>query len=173
MLKLILLDRDGVINIDSDDYIKSPDEWHAILGSLEAISMLNKAGMKVAIASNQSGIARGYFTEETLHRIHEKMHYELAQHGGHIDKVFYCPHGPKDACDCRKPKPGLLFQAFQYFDIKPEQAYFIGDSQRDIEAAHAAGCSPIFVGKKIIAQTDILSYSNLLEFVKTFLGKIV
>jgi D-glycero-D-manno-heptose 1,7-bisphosphate phosphatase len=160
MTKLIILDRDGVINYDSDAYIKSPDEWHAIPGSLEAIAQLNKAGIKVAIASNQSGVARGYFSEETLQKIHEKMSNELKKYTGHIDKIFYCPHGPNDNCDCRKPKPGLLLQAFQYFNVKPEEAYFVGDSQSDIDAASAAGCDAILVN----------SHITLLDFVTTLLG---
>ena len=161
MTKLILLDRDGVINYDSDDFIKSPDEWRAIPGSLEAIALLNKAGIKVAVASNQSGLARGYFTEETLQKIHEKMLNELKQHNGHIDKIFYCPHGPHDHCNCRKPKPGMLFQAFQHFNITPEEAYFVGDSQRDIDAANAAGCH----------SERITEHHTLLQFVKTLLGR--
>ena len=161
MLKLVLLDRDGVINYDSDAFIKSPDEWHAIPGSLEAIALLNQAGIKVAIASNQSGLARGYFNADTLQKIHEKMRHELASYGGHIDKIFYCPHGPNDDCDCRKPKPGMLLQAFEYFNVKPEEAYFAGDSQRDIDAATAAGCQSILINAE----------STLLKFVTTFLGK--
>lgn len=160
MIKLILLDRDGVINYDSDAFIKSPDEWRAIPGSLEAIALLNKADIKVAIASNQSGLARGYFTEETLQKIHQKMLNALKQQGGHIDKIFYCPHGPNDNCDCRKPKPGMLLQAFQYFNIHPEEACFVGDSQRDIDAAKAAGCHSTFITEK----------NNLFTFVKTLLG---
>lgn len=161
MFKLILLDRDGVINYDSDDFIKSPDEWHAIPGSLEAIALLNKAGIKVAIASNQSGLARGYFTEETLQKIHQKMLNELKQYNGHIDKIFYCPHGPNDNCECRKPKPGMLLQAFKYFNVKPEEACFAGDSQRDIDAAKTAGCHPILINTQ----------NSLLTFVTNFLGK--
>lgn len=160
-IKLILLDRDGVINYDSDAFIKTPEEWNAMPGSLEAIALLNKARIKVAIASNQSGLARGYFTEKTLQAIHAKMLQQLANYGGHIDKIFYCPHGPHDNCNCRKPKPGMLLQAFQYFNVTPEEAYFVGDSQRDIDAAVAAGCHSCLID----------SDNNLLTFVKTFLGK--
>ncbi len=161
MIKLILLDRDGVINYDSPDFIKSPDEWRDIPGSLEAIALLNKAGIKVAIASNQSGLARGYFTEKTLQKIHQKMLSELEKHGGHIDKIFYCPHGPNDNCECRKPKPGMLLEAFKYFNITSEEACFAGDSQRDIDAAKAAGCAAILITEN----------HKLLQFVQTLLGK--
>ncbi|MES2203938.1 MAG: D-glycero-beta-D-manno-heptose 1,7-bisphosphate 7-phosphatase [Pseudomonadota bacterium] len=160
-MKLIILDRDGVINYDSPDFIKSPEEWHAIPGSLEAIALLNKAGIKVAIASNQSGLARGYFTEDTLKKIHQKMLDELKKCGGHIDKIFYCPHGPHDDCACRKPKPGMLLQAFEYFNVKPEEACFAGDSQRDIDAASAAKCRAIYIN------TD----NTLYNFITSFLGE--
>ena len=160
MIKLIILDRDGVINEDSPDFIKSPQEWHAIPGSLEAIALLNKANIFVAIASNQSGLARGYFTEETLQKIHQKMLTELKKHDGHIDKIFYCPHEPDDQCNCRKPKPGMLLQAFHYFNLKPQEACFVGDSQRDQDAALAAGCGFTFITKN----------NSLLTFVKNFLG---
>lgn len=160
-MKLVILDRDGVINYDSPDFIKSPDEWRAIPGSLEAIALLNKAGINVAIASNQSGLARGYFTEETLQKIHQKMLDELKQYGGHIDKIFYCPHGPDDDCSCRKPNPGMLLAAFQYFNIEPDEACFVGDSQRDIEAAKRAACHSVLID----------SDHSLLKFVTSFLGK--
>lgn len=159
--KLILLDRDGVINYDSPEFIKSPHEWKAIPGSLKAIAMLNQANIRIAIATNQSGLARGYFTEETLNQIHQKMHEELKAEGGMIDKIFYCPHGPHDHCDCRKPKPGMLLKAFDYFNVKAEQACFIGDSARDIEAAMAANCDGILVSDQF----------TLLDYVYEFLGK--
>ena len=107
-MKLIILDRDGVLNEDSDEYIKSPEEWIPIPGSLEAVARLTQAGYRVVIASNQSGIARGYFDLETLHAMHEKMDRLLAALGGKVEAVFFCPHGPDEDCSCRKPKPGLL-----------------------------------------------------------------
>ena len=116
-MKLIILDRDGVINHDSDDYIKSPDEWQPIDGSLEAIARLNHAGYTIAIASNQSGLARGYFDIEVLTAMHKKMDELLAKMGGRIDAIFYCPHGPDDACHCRKPKPGMLLDIGQRFNV--------------------------------------------------------
>lgn len=153
-MKLVILDRDGVINYDSPNYIKSPEEWQALPGSLEAISLLNKAGIKVAIATNQSGIFRELFSEEILNSIHQKLKDQLTELNGHIDAIFYCPHNPNNTCDCRKPKPGLLQQALERFNILPGDACFVGDSYKDIQAAQIAGCQPILVetgnGKKVI-----------------------
>jgi D-glycero-D-manno-heptose 1,7-bisphosphate phosphatase len=142
---LIILDRDGVINADSAEHIKSPEEWHAISGSLEAIAKLNRAGHTVVVATNQSGVARGYFNLQTLAAIHQKMQDELAKVGGHIDAIFFCPHGPDDNCDCRKPKPGLLWQIAKQFNTDFKDALVIGDSLRDIQAAQAVGCKAILV----------------------------
>ena len=145
MMKLIILDRDGVINEDSDEYIKSPDEWIPIPGSIDAIARLNHAGYSVAIASNQSGIARGYFTLETLAAISVKMCTQLSQHGGRIDAMIFCPHGPKDGCDCRKPKPGMLIEIGNRFKTSLSKVYFVGDNINDLKAARAAGVLPILV----------------------------
>ena len=144
-MRLIILDRDGVINEDSDAYIKSPAEWAPIPGSLEAIARLNHEGWRVVVASNQSGIARGLFAIDTLMRIHEKMQRALAQFGGAIDAVFFCPHGPDDHCRCRKPKPGLLedIGARLHIDLRGVPA--VGDSRRDLEAARQVGALPILV----------------------------
>ena len=144
-MKLIILDRDGVINEDSDDYIKSPDEWVPIPGSLDAIARLNHAGYMVAIASNQSGIARGYFSLETLAAMNVKMKDMLSPLGGRIDAMFYCPHGPKDGCDCRKPRPGLLTEIGNRFQVSLGDVYFVGDNINDIKAARAAGAKPVIV----------------------------
>lgn len=144
-MKLIILDRDGVINQDSDDYIKSPDEWIPIAGSLDAIARLNHAGYSVAIASNQSGIARGYFSLETLAAMNVKMNEMLSQLGGRIDAMFYCPHGPKDRCDCRKPRPGMLTDIGNRFQTELGDVMFVGDNINDIKAAKAAGARPVLV----------------------------
>lgn len=144
-MKLIILDRDGVINHDSPNYIKTPAEWIAIPGSLAAIAQLNRAGYQVVIATNQSGLARGLYNEVMLQQIHQKMFDELAQYGGVIDHIFYCPHGPDDHCACRKPKPGLLHQIAAHYQIDLTGVPFVGDSMRDIEAARAAACQPILV----------------------------
>lgn len=144
-MSFVILDRDGVINYDSDEYIKSPDEWHPIPGSLNAIAQLNRAGFKVLVATNQSGIARGYYDVPTLDRIHEKLMQELATVGGFIDEIFFCPHHPDDCCACRKPKPGLLYQIKTKYPVILQETFFIGDSLTDIKAAQIAGCLPLLV----------------------------
>lgn len=151
-MRIIILDRDGVINQDSDDYIKSVDEWQPIEGSIEAISKLSQAGIKVVIATNQSGLARGLFDEIELAKMHQKMCELVELAGGTVDGVFYCPHLPADNCQCRKPKPGLIASIEKEFNCSAKNAYFIGDSLKDIQAARAAGCTPILVktGKGLI-----------------------
>lgn len=143
--KFIILDRDGVINFDSDDYIKSPDEWIPIPGSLEAIAQLNQAGYRIVIATNQSGVSRGLFSAATLNAIHAKMHQALTQYGGYIDAIFFCPHSEKDLCQCRKPHPGLLQQISKRFDIELKNIPVVGDSLRDLQAAETVGCIPHLV----------------------------
>ncbi len=143
---LVILDRDGVINYDSPEYIKSPEEFHLIPGSLSAIARLTKAGYSVVIATNQSGVGRGYYTLEILDKIHQKMNDALALEGGHIDGIYFCPHLPEEGCECRKPKPGLLLRIAEDFKIDLRQALFIGDSLRDWEAAQAVSCPFMFIG---------------------------
>jgi D-glycero-D-manno-heptose 1,7-bisphosphate phosphatase len=156
----IILDRDGVINYESQEYIKSPDEWIAIPGSLEAIARLNKAGFKVLVATNQSGVARGYYDLETLDAIHEKLMRELAEVGGYVEEIFFCPHHPEENCECRKPKVGLIQQIKEKYKFDLNQTYFIGDNKTDIELAEAVGCLPILVltGK---GQKTLDEYSEL------------
>lgn len=144
-MKLIILDRDGVINFDSDEFIKNPDEFIPIPGSLQAIARLNQAGYTVVVATNQSGIARGYFSEATLQQIHEKLTDLLNQAGGKIEAIYYCPHGPDDHCDCRKPKAGLLKQILQNYPANAATVPAIGDSLRDLQAALAVGARPMLV----------------------------
>lgn len=141
-MKLIILDRDGVINKESRDYIKSPGEWQPIPGSLEAIAKLYQAGYTIVVATNQSGVARGYYDLNTLEAIHNKLHSELDKLNGKISKIYFCPHGPNDGCNCRKPKTGMCEQIAKDFNInlKDIQPIFIGDSYRDFELAHATGC---------------------------------
>jgi D-glycero-D-manno-heptose 1,7-bisphosphate phosphatase len=158
-MKLIILDRDGVINEDSAAYIKHPDEWIPIPGSLQAIARLHQAGWKVAIASNQSGLARGYFDTTTLTAIHQKMRKALASLGGSIDALFICPHGPDQGCTCRKPLPGLFHDIARRYDLTLEGVPAVGDSMRDLQASAAAGCTPWLVqtgnGAKTIEQAHL------------------
>jgi len=143
--KLIVLDRDGVINYDSDDYIKSVDEWIPLPGSMEALAKLTQAGFKIAIATNQSGISRGYFTVATLDAMHQKMLTLATEAGAKIDYIAYCPHGPDDGCDCRKPLPGLIHQIEKALNLSAKDCYMVGDSLRDLQAGQAAGLIPALV----------------------------
>lgn len=158
-MKLIVLDRDGVINHDSDAYIKSKEEWQPIEGSLEAIARLNHGGYTVVVASNQSGLARGHFEIEGLTAIHQKMDEMLTKLGGRIDAVFYCPHGPDDTCDCRKPKPGMLLEIGRRFNVSLKDVIFIGDSISDVKAASNASANPMLVrtGKGVKAEKILKS----------------
>jgi D-glycero-D-manno-heptose 1,7-bisphosphate phosphatase len=144
-MKLVILDRDGVINYDSAQFIKSPDEWKPIPGSLEAIALLNQSGYRVALATNQSGIGRGLFDMATLNAIHDKMHRALAQLGGRIDALFYCPHAADANCDCRKPKPGMIEEIGRRFAIDLTGVPSVGDSLRDLQAGIPFGVQPILV----------------------------
>ena len=144
-IKLVILDRDGTINRASDEFVKSPDEWHPLPGALEAISRLNHAGFHVVLATNQSGLGRGLFDMAALNAVHGYMLKNLAAAGGRIDAIFYCPHTPEDACTCRKPLPGLIEQVADRFGIDVKDVPFVGDSLRDMQAAAAAGCAPHLV----------------------------
>jgi len=144
-MKLVILDRDGVINEDSDEYIKSVDEWCPIPGSLLAMGKLCQAGYTLVVATNQSGIARGYYDLQTLHAIHRKMDNLLEAYGGRVDAVFFCPHGPNDRCDCRKPKDGLYKDIARRYQMDLTGVPAIGDSYRDLQAARSAGAEPMLV----------------------------
>ncbi|MEM8984148.1 MAG: D-glycero-beta-D-manno-heptose 1,7-bisphosphate 7-phosphatase [Pseudomonadota bacterium] len=136
---LVILDRDGVINADSDNYIRSPADWIPLPGSIEAIARLHRAGIPVTIATNQSGIARGYFSRSTLYRIHAKLRRAVRAAGGDIAAIAFSPYGPNDNSDCRKPRPGMVIRLLRRFHVTAEQAILIGDSSRDLAAAEAAG----------------------------------
>ena len=142
---LIVLDRDGVINADSDDYIKSPDEWLPLPGSLEAIARLDRAGFDVVVATNQSGVGRGLFSAEALEAIHARMRRMIAAAGGSIAGIYVCPHRPDDGCDCRKPLPGLLHRIGEDFGRSLRGVPFVGDKLSDVEAARAVGAHAMFV----------------------------
>jgi D-glycero-D-manno-heptose 1,7-bisphosphate phosphatase len=158
-MRLVILDRDGVINEDSDEYIKCPAEWVPIPNSLEAMLRLNQAGYRIVVVTNQSGVARGLLDVSTLNRIHGKMHHLLAQMGGNIEAVLFCPHLPTDNCDCRKPRPGLLQELSRRLRISLDGVPAVGDSLRDLQAAQAVGAKPLLVrtGKgKITAENASL-----------------
>ena len=144
-MQTIVLDRDGVINEDSDDYIKSAAEWNPIAGSLEAISLLHNNGLRIAVATNPSGIARGLFDGEALASIHHKMCSMVEEMGGFIDGIFFCPHGPEESCSCRKPATGLLEQIESEFQCVLPGSYFIGDSLKDLQSGRAYGLKPVLV----------------------------
>ncbi len=178
--KLIILDRDGVINHDSDAYIKKPDEWQPIAGSLEAISRLHQAGYRIVVATNQSGVGRGLFDMGTLNAIHEKMHRAVAQQGGYIDAIFFCPHTDADQCLCRKPQTGMLKEIIARFNVNPEQTHMVGDTVHDLHAATAVGCIPnlVLTGKGEQTQhhpdcpNDTKIHADLMHFADTLLASV-
>ena len=144
-MKLIILDRDGTINADSDDYIKSPEEWEPLPGALDAVARLHHLGYHIVLATNQSGLARGLFDMAALNAMHAKMSKLLAQKGGRFEALFFCPHRPEDECSCRKPLPGLFLQIGDRFGVDLSQVAAVGDALRDVQAAAAAGCEPHLV----------------------------
>jgi D-glycero-D-manno-heptose 1,7-bisphosphate phosphatase len=176
--RYILLDRDGVINHDSDAFIKSPDEWQPIEGSLEAIALLNLAGFKVIIVTNQSGVAKGLLDENMLANIHSKMIQLVNNKGGDIEAIYYCPHGADSDCECRKPKPGMLETFAKDFDVTLSTITVIGDSLRDLQAAEAVGAEPILVktGKGQITllnnpDLNFLVFENLYDAAKHIISR--
>lgn len=177
-MKLVILDRDGVINYDSDEFIKSPAEWVPIPGSLEAMSRLHREGYKIVVASNQSGIARGLLDMDTLARIHAKMLEAVRNKGGEIDAIFFCPHGPDDGCGCRKPLPGLLEDIAERLKVSLNGVYAVGDAERDVEAARAVRARPVLVrtgkGQRTLKKSKLLRgvpvYADLAAFTDALLG---
>ena len=167
-MKLIILDRDGVINRDSDQFIKSPEEWQPIDGSLDAIAFLTQAGYTIAVATNQSGIARGYFTVETLNEMHGKMHRLVQQAGGEISGVWFCPPKADSPCCSRQPEPGRIFDILARFNAEASETYLVGDSLRDLQAIARAGGLPVLVltgkGKKTLAKEKDRLPENTLVF---------
>jgi len=144
-VKLVILDRDGVINFDSDQYIKAPSEWRPLPGSIEAIARLNQSGFRVAVATNQSGIGRGLFDMATLNAINDKMMEMVFRQGGRIDALFFCPHTAAEDCNCRKPRTGMLEEIAARFHTELKGVPAIGDSLRDLQAAESVGAQPILV----------------------------
>lgn len=144
-MKLVILDRDGTLNPLGDDFITSPDEWSAQPGALEAVARLNHGGWRVVVATNQSGIGRGLFDMHALNAMHEKMHRLVNQAGGRIDAVIFCPHMADDQCDCRKPKPGMVHEVMERFNVRGDGLPLIGDSLRDLQAVAEVGGKPLLV----------------------------
>lgn len=177
-MKLVILDRDGVINEDSDEYIKSMEEWLPIPGSLEAIARLHREGYRVVVITNQSGVARGLFQTDTLMLIHAKMIDAVRAKGGDIDSIFFCPHGPDDGCRCRKPLPGLYEEAADRLKINLQGVYAVGDSERDIVVARAVQAQPVLVrtgkGKRTQKKSQQLDgvpvYDDLAAFTDALLS---
>jgi D-glycero-D-manno-heptose 1,7-bisphosphate phosphatase len=179
-IKLIILDRDGVLNFDSDNYIKSPEEWRPIPGSAEAVKLLKDAGYFVAVATNQSGVGRGYYSEAVLEAIHQKMHAYLAKAGTAVDAIAYCPHTPDNVCACRKPKSGMLKDLMAKFAVKPEETIMVGDALRDLQAAWGVHCTAVLVrsgkGFKTLAEHPeklhgTLAFDDLAAFAKHLIQK--
>ena len=178
-MHLIILDRDGVINHDSEDYIKSPDEWLPIAGSIEAIARLSQADYRIVVATNQAGLGRRLFDLDALMHMHDKMHRLVNEAGGEIEAVVFCPHRPEDGCDCRKPKPGMLLEIAGRFMMDLQDVPFVGDSLRDLQAARAAGAKPVLVrtgnGARTLATLSgfagVEVYDNLAAFADAVLAK--
>ena len=183
-MKTIILDRDGVINQDSDEFIKSVDEWQAIPGSLEALALLHRHDFRVVVVTNQSGIARGLFSLATLNDIHRHMLAETRKKGGLIEAIFFCPHGPDDGCTCRKPASGMFKDVASRLKIEMSGVPAVGDSLRDLQAAQDVGALPVLVktGKgnattrmlkkkaSPIAIDDVISFKDLASFTDSLLA---
>lgn len=180
-MKLVILDRDGVINHDSDEYIKSPGEWTPIAGSLEAIARLHREGYRIIVATNQSGVGRGLYDMDMLGRIHARMLEAVRAKGGEIDAIFFCPHKPEDECDCRKPRPGLMMEIAERLKVNLAGVYAVGDSERDVQAARAVAARPVLVrtgkGRRTLKKSKLLAdvpvFDDLAAFTDNFLtGKL-
>ncbi|HEY7761305.1 MAG TPA: D-glycero-beta-D-manno-heptose 1,7-bisphosphate 7-phosphatase [Burkholderiales bacterium] len=179
-MKLVILDRDGVINTDSDQFIKTPDEWKPLPGSLEAIARLTHSGFRVVVCSNQSGVGRGLLDMAALNAINDKMYKALAPFGGRIDALFYCPHPAEANCACRKPRPGMFQDIAKRFNVTLAGVPSVGDSLRDMQASAAAGCQPILVltgkGRKTLAAGDLPEgtqvFDDLAAAVRAIIAKL-
>ena len=162
-MKLVILDRDGTLNVDRDDFVKSPDEWEPLPGALEAVARLNHAGWKTVVATNQSGLARGLFDMAALNAMHAKMNALLAQCGGRIEAVYFCPHGPNDGCDCRKPLPGQFRRIGADFRVDLHNVPTVGDTLRDLQAGAALGCKTHLVRTGKAERLDATGLDDLLR----------
>jgi D-glycero-D-manno-heptose 1,7-bisphosphate phosphatase len=180
MNKLVILDRDGVINLDSDAFVKNADEWIPITNSIKAIARLYKAGYQIAVATNQSGLGRGHFNQQDLDDMHHKMVQLVEAEGGHFATIKWCPHKPDAGCECRKPLPGLIDQIKQELGLEDlSGAYMVGDSLRDLQAGEARGCKAVLVrtgkGEKTLATNEgldnALVYDELADFIDWLLAQ--
>ncbi|MBT8096863.1 MAG: D-glycero-beta-D-manno-heptose 1,7-bisphosphate 7-phosphatase [Woeseia sp.] len=178
--RLVILDRDGVLNRESKSFIKSSDEWLPLAGSMEALGLLSKAGYTIAVATNQSGLGRGLFDRQALYAMHRKLRRLAAKHGANIDRIVYCPHRPDEGCDCRKPLPGLLERLARHYDRTLDGVPVVGDSLRDLDAASAAGATPVLVltGNGVATAAELAkrrrsieTHDNLLAFAKSLVNK--
>ncbi|MGB5247037.1 MAG: D-glycero-beta-D-manno-heptose 1,7-bisphosphate 7-phosphatase [Woeseia sp.] len=174
--RYVILDRDGVLNRESSAFIKNADEWQPLPGAMEALGLLSRAGFTIAVATNQSGIARGLFDRAALQAMHRKLRRLAAQHGAKIDRIVYCPHGPDDGCNCRKPLPALLLRLARRYQISLDDVPAVGDSLRDLDAAVAAGAKPVLVltgnGSRTAAELakcgrSVETYDDLLAFARS------
>lgn len=181
-MKLVIVDRDGTINVEREGYIQTPEEWEPLPGSLDAIARLNHAGFHVVIAANMPGLGRGLFDVSALNAIHARMNKQLAAVGGRVEAVFFCPHAPDESCNCRKPLPGLFLQIGERYKVDLKNVHAVGDSIRDVQAAAAAGCVPhlVLTGIGAPASTNPLPpefprgtrvHTDLAEFASTFIAE--
>lgn len=182
-MRLVILDRDGVINRDSANFIRTPEQWEPLPGSLNAISRLTREEYRVVIATNQSGISRGYFDLDVLNHIHSRMVERLRKLGGSVDAIFVCPHGPDDGCNCRKPAPGMFLDIADRLGVRLNGVPAVGDSMRDLAAANKVGALPILVrsgkneaglgpGQNLVDETlgEVPTFTDLAEFTDALLG---
>lgn len=175
-MKLVILDRDGTVNYDSEEHVRSPNDWRPIEGSLEAIARLTQAGYRIVVATNQSGIARGYFDTATLIAIHDTVQRAAMQAGGRIDAFFFCPHAADSACACRKPQPGMLLEVARRFNVSLADTYMVGDAHRDVAAAAAAGARPVLVltgrGRRTLEEGGLPAGTEVFENLAAFAERL-
>ncbi len=164
-MKLVLLDRDGVLNADRADYVKSASEFRMLPGAAEAVAKLSKNGFRVAVVSNQAGVGKGLITEEALWQISSLVELAVESAGGAIERFYYCKHTPDDNCDCRKPRPGLILQACKDMEVKPSECYFVGDAERDVLAARNAGCKSVMVLTGFAKEQDVERFEQKPDYV--------